>query len=167
MLTRAAVILAIAVPIGTAPASAQMFVATGRDTLRGLPGVEVEVEGLESDIERDGLTRAAIQADVAGQLRAGGITVYTSQRANASDAKAYVYVHVNSIRIPNQDVYAINLDVHLRQTLRSLVSPSNIVNAMTWDQSNVLVVPAGNVASVRAEIGRFVDQLIRDWRAVH
>ena len=153
---------------GAAPnASAQMFVPTGRDTLRGLPGVEVVVEPLERDLERDGLTPVAIQADVERRLRAGGIIVYTSQTENPSEAKAYLYVHVNSLEVSGQDFYVIGVQVQLRQTLRSLVTASNIVDAMTWDAHDVLAVRIGQVTSVRETIQSYVDQFIRDWMAVH
>jgi hypothetical protein len=167
-LTRTIVVAAIAWLIVTPPhASAQTFAPTGRETLRGLPGVEVQVEDLEQDIEHDGLTRAAIHADVEQRLRAGGIPVYTSQGANPSDAKAYVYVLVNSVKVPRQGQYAINLQVHLRQTLRSLVAPTNIVNAMTWDQTDVMVVRTGDLPRVREVIRRFIDRFISDWKSVH
>ena len=76
-ITRSTTIAAtFALVAGLAPnASAQMFIATGHDTLRGLPGVEVAVEPLEPELERDGLTRAAIQTDVARRLGAGGVTL--------------------------------------------------------------------------------------------
>jgi len=157
-----------AVLVGVAPnASAQMFVPTGRDTLRGLPGVEVAVEPLERDLERDGLTLAAIQSDVERRLRAAGIIVYTSQTENPSEAKAYLYVHVNSLMVPGQDFYVIGVQVQLRQTLRSLVTASNIVDAMSWDAHDVLAVRIGQVTSVRETIQSYVDQFIRDWMAVH
>ena len=151
----------------TSNASGQMFVATGRDTLRGLTGVEVLVEAPEQDVERDGLGRVAIQADVERWLRARGITVYASQNANPSDAKAYLYVHVNSLKLARQDLYVIAVQVQLRQTLRSLVTSSNIVDAMTWDAHDVVAVPIGKVEGVRESIHEYVDQFIRDWIAVH
>jgi hypothetical protein len=153
--------------LGASDASAQMFVTTGRDTLRGLPGVEVIVENVEPDLEREGLTREAIKSDVERQLRAGGILVYASQKENPSEAKAYLYVHLNSLKLSPQDLFVIGVQVHLRQTLRSPVTASNIVDAMTWDAHNVLVVDVGKVASVRESIQEYIDQFIRDWVAVH
>jgi len=167
-LTSTRIAAMFAVLVGVAPnASAQMFVATGRDTLRSLPGVEVVVEPLERDLERDGLTPVAIHSDVEQRLRAGGIIVYTSQTENPSEAKAYLYVHVNSLNVPGQDFYVIGVQVQLRQTLRSLVTASNIVDAMTWDAHDVLAVPIGQVTSVRESIQRYVDMFVRDWMAVH
>jgi len=147
--------------------SAQTFAPTGRETLRGLPGIEVQLEAFAPDLERDGLKRSAIQAEVEQQLRAGGIAIYPSQGANPSDAKAYLYVLVNSVKIPGQDQYAINLQVHLRQTLRSLITPTNVVNAMTWDQTDVIVVRTGELPQVRGVIREFIDQFVKDWKTVH
>jgi len=149
------------------PSSSQTFVASGRDTLRGLPGMEVEVENLEQDVERDGLTRAAIQSDVVSRLQAAGVTVYASQTANPSAAKPYLYVHVNSLKLATTGLYAMNVEVHVRQTVRSVATASNIVDAMTWDHSDVIVVPVSQVAGVRTVIQGYVDDLIQDWKAVH
>ena len=110
----AAVLLA-----GAADAAAQMFVTTGRDTLRGLPGVELAVESLPPELEREGLNGAAIRAAVDRRLRAAGVRLFASQSENPSDAKPYLYVHVNALEIPGASVYAIAIQVHLRQTLRS------------------------------------------------
>ena len=167
-LTTAKIVATFVLLLGAASnVSGQMFVATGRDTLRGLPGVEVAVESLQDDLERDGLMRLAIQSDVERRLKAGGVLVYTSQKENPSEAKAYLYVHVNGARLPRQDLYAIGVQVQLRQTLRSPVTASNIVDAMTWDAHNVLVVKIRNVARVREIIQEYVDQFIQDWMAVH
>jgi hypothetical protein len=148
-------------------ASAQMFVTTGRDTLRGLPGVEVVIEQLEPELERDGLTGATIHEEVVQRLRAAGLAVYTSQNDNPSEAKPYLYVDVNAVRLGGQNLYAVALQVQLRQTLRSPVTSSNIVDAMTWDARTVLVAPGNNLASVRLTIRQYVDHFIEDWRAVH
>ena len=150
-----------------ADASAQMFITTGRDTLRGLPGVEVQVENFEPELERGGLSRAEVQSEVAQRVRARGIPVYTSQKENPSEAKPYLYVDVNGVRLGGQNLYAIAVQVQLRQTLKSPVTASNIVDAMTWDARTVLVVPASNLSAVRDTIEEYVDQFIRDWMAVH
>ena len=163
--TLAAIVLLLA---GLVPrASAQTFVPTGRDTLRGLPGVEVAVENLEDDVERDGLTGVAIKSDVEQRLRARGILVYASQKANPSDAKAFLYVHVTSVKLAPQDLYAIGVQVHLRQTMRSLVTASNVVDAMTWDANDLIVLPVRSVTSARTTIQELVDKFIDDWSRVH
>jgi hypothetical protein len=50
-----------------------------RATLRGLDGVQVVVEDLQPDVERNGLTRQQLQTDVELRLRKAGIRVLTEQ----------------------------------------------------------------------------------------
>ena len=147
-------------------AQAQQFMPTGRDTLRGLPGVEVLVEPLAPELEQSGLRGAVIRANAEAQLRAGGIPIYSSQTDNPSPAKAYLYVHVTGLSLPRQG-YALAVQVHLRQTLRSLVTGSAILNAMSWDQQMVMVVlPGSSMSLVEAEVRSLVDRFVQDWRAV-
>lgn len=166
LLTLGLTLAAATVP-ATADARAQMFVPTGRATLRGLPGVEVLIEGLPPDLERGGLTTSALRAVVMQRLRAAGIRVYASQSENPSPAKPYLYIALNALTLPEGAGYAIAVQVHLRQTLRSLVTESNIVNAMTWEAHNVLVAPAAELPLLPAEVGAFVDLFVADWVAVH
>lgn len=144
-----------------------MFITTGRDTLRGLPGVEIAVELAQPELARRGLDPAAIRADVERRLRAGGVTIYASQADNPSAAKPYLYVHVNALQLPGGAGYVVALQVHLRQTVRSVVTDSQVVDAMTWDAHNVVVTPPDGLAAVRGEIDTFVDAFVRDWKAVH
>jgi hypothetical protein len=157
----------LVVLLAVTDAHAQQFLATGRDTLRRLPGVEVLIEPLDPELEQAGLTAAALRANVEGQLRASGIPIYASQTQNPSLAKPYLYVHVSGLSLPRQE-YALSVQVHLRQTLRSLVTGSAIVNAMSWDQQTVLVVLAGSgMQSVHREVQSLVETFVQDWRAVH
>lgn len=146
--------------------SAQMFVPTGRDTLRGLPGVEVVVEELQPEIAL-GVSRTEIQAAVTSQLRAAGITVYPSQQDNPSPAKAYLYLHINGLALPDQEAVAVALQVQLRQTVRAVATESQIVNAMTWDAHNLVVLPASRVDDLREELHRYVTLFTDDWAAAH
>jgi hypothetical protein len=158
--------LALLLVLSAATAQAQQFIATGRDTLRGLPGVEVIVEGIEPVFERGGLNAAAIQADVVARLAEAGIPIYASQKLNPSVAKAYVYVDITGLKV-GRDGYAIGVQLHLRQTVRSSVTNSNVVNAMTWDQHTVVFVPPSRLKEVRTVVQSQVEQFVEDWQAVH
>lgn len=150
-----------------AQANGQTSITTGHDTLRGLPGVEVLVEQLQPEVERAGLSGAAIRADVEQRLRGRGITVYTSQSENPSPAKPYLYVHINALTLPRAQGYAVAIQLQLRQILRSLVTESIVVNAMTWDTHNVVSVPTADLQKVRGEVQEYVDEFIQDWMSVH
>src|SRR5215510_2606333 len=100
-----------------ADASAQPVMPTGRETLRGLPGVEVAVD-VPAELTEKELIAPALHSAIEQRLRVGGITVYATQAANPSDAKAYVYVHLNALSLPGQ-TQAVAIQAHLRQTVRS------------------------------------------------
>jgi len=146
--------------------STQPFVATGRDTLRGLPGVEVAVEDVPSELTQPDLATSAVRTAVEQRLRAGGVTVYATQAANPSDAKAYLYVHLNALSLPGQ-LQAVAIQVHLRQTVRSTVSKAVIVNAMTWEQHTVAAATPADGSQLRDLVLEMVDHFVADWRAVH
>jgi hypothetical protein len=147
-------------------AAGQQFIATGHDTLRGLPGVEVMVDDPQPELERAGLTGPSLKADVEGMLRSHGILVYRSQAENASPAKPYLYLHLNALSVPGDHV-AVAVQLHLRQTLRSPATSSNVVDAMTWDQHSIVSVPAADLQAVRAAVRAHVDVFIEDWLSVH
>jgi hypothetical protein len=163
---RVSVLLLAAVLLFPANSAAQLFVATGRDTLRGLTGVEVLVENVSPDLQPPELAGPALRTAVETRLKAGGVTVYATQVANASDAKAYVYVHIDSVKLSGT-LHAVAIQVHLRQTVRSTVGPSNIVNAMTWDNHTIAAATAAEGAQVRDLVLEMVGRFIADWRAVH
>jgi hypothetical protein len=155
----------IALLLFNAPVLAQPIVATGRDTLRGLPGVEVAVE-VPTELPQTEVGAAALRTAIERRLQAGGITVYATQAANPSEAKPYVYVDLNALSLSGR-LQAVAIQVHLRQTVRSAIGSSIIVNAMTWDQQTVAAVTPDDGAELRDLILEMVDHFIADWRAVH
>lgn len=147
---------------------AQLFVATGRDTLRGLPGVEVMVEPLQTELEDAGLSGGALTSEIRKQLAVAGITIYASQRQNPSPSQPYLYVHLNAVSSPDGRDMAVAIQVHVRQTLASLTTESKVVNAMSWDAHSVrLMAPAMVARDVPNELRDLVARFITDWRAVH
>jgi len=100
------------------------------------------------------------------RLRAGGIAVYATQAANPSTAKAYVYVQLTALALPGS-LRAASIQVHLRQTVRSTVTESNIVDAMTWDTHTIAAVMPGEGGQLRDLVLEMVGRFVDDWRAVH
>lgn len=165
---RAIVFALVALTCTASGASAQLFVSTGRDTLRGLPGVEVVVEPLQPELERLGLSGGRLSADIGRQLTAAGITIYASQRQNPSPSQPYLYVHLNAVSTPDGRDIAVAVQVHVRQTLSSLTTESKIVNAMSWDAHSVrLMTPPMLESDVLDELRDLVARFVDDWRAVH
>jgi hypothetical protein len=160
----AAVVLWIALPIGAASAG-QQFVPTGSSTLRALPGVEVLVETIPAELQRAGLTQASVRVDVARVLQ-GVVVVFPSQAANPSAAKAYLDVRVTLLALPGGS-YAVGLQMHVRQTVTSLVTESKIVNAATWETGRLVSLAATDLPQLRDEIREMAEEFLADWKAVH
>ena len=156
--------LVLATP-GTSPA--QMAVPTGRETLRGLPGVEVLVEPLQPGLEAAGLAGGGLREAVVAQLTRADVPMYASQGQNAGPSQAYLYVHVNALSLPDGGGYAVALGVQVRQAVDSLAGPARIVDAVTWDTHTVLTLPPDDFASLYGELSLHVQRFIDDWRAVH
>lgn len=159
--------VALAGVLWAAVAGAQTFVPSGRDTLRGLPGVEVIVEQLQPELEAVGLTTPSVRAVVVQRLAAARIPVYATQVANTSDAKPYVYVHLNAAGVPGAAGYAVAVQVQVRQTLQSLVTGFRIVDAVTWDAHTVVHATGAMLPAATAAVQQFVEQFVVDWAAVH
>jgi hypothetical protein len=157
----------IFVVVASATAAAQMSVATGRDTLRSLPGVEVLVEPLQPALEEAGLTARAVKAGAEEQLRAAGVPLFPSQGSNPSPAKPYLYVHLNALSAPEHHTVVFAIQVQLRQAVRSLATGATIVDAVTWDSHGVVEIQDSDVRSVQRVIAEHVDRFARDWKAVH
>ena len=151
--------------VGTAPAAAQMYVTTGKDALRGLPGVEVVVDELPEELRAAGHSAQGLRAALEERLRTSAITVFTSQKANTSDAKPYLYVLLNGFPIPGEGIYVLSVQVQVRQTVRSLVTSSSIVDAVTWDSHDVVGVPTKELPRVTDVVLEHVDRFVRDWKA--
>ena len=130
-------------------------------------GVEVVVEPFAADLERGGLTASAVRTAVERQLRTAGIPLYPSQRSNPSAAQPYLYVAVTGLSFDEGKAWAVALRVELRQSVKSAVTESRIVDAVTWDQHSLLVLPAQQVPDLRTEIASLVTTFVDDWRAVH
>lgn len=163
----AAALVVMVVACMATRAEGQMTMPTGRETLRGLGGVEVLVEDVPPVLTRAGLTQGRIETDVKRQVTSAGITVYPSQRANPSPAQPYLYIHLNALPASPAGDLSVALQVHVRQTMASLVAPARVVNAMTWDAHTIVAVPTGRAADLMTEIHAQVARFINDWNAVH
>jgi hypothetical protein len=59
------------------------------------------------------------------------------------------------------------VQMHVRQTVTSLVTESKIVNAATWENGRLVSVAATDLPRLRDEIREMVEELLADWKAVH
>ncbi len=142
-----------------------------RASLRGLPGVQVLVEPVGDDAERDGLHRTDLQRDVELKLRLAGIRVLSEREMLESEAQPTLYVVVTALRrnlgpVPlgttTRGVYAYNIGISVRQAV-TLANGDVSVFASTWDVGGVGATNADQVAEVRDLVKDRVDAFINAW----
>jgi hypothetical protein len=134
-----------------------------RATLAGLTPISVEVEGLASIAEKNGLTGAAIKADTERKLRQGGISV-------TADADAYLYVNV-TVADPGASSplpYVVNVTLMQEVTLPRGLKARTPLQAPTWWVSRLGLVDSGRLrAAVTDRVGELVDQFIQAYQSVN
>lgn len=128
--------------------------------------MEVIVETIPAVLQQAGLTPASVGRDVARWLQAGGVAVFPSQAANPSEAKAFLDVRVTLLVLRDAS-YAVAVQMHVRQTVASLVTESRIVNAATWEAGSLVNVTASDLPRVRDEIRGMAEEFLADWKAAH
>lgn len=138
-----------------------------RETLRGLQGVEVLVEGLDPDVEKLGLTREALKADTELQLRQYGIKVLSREEWLTAPGMPYLYIVCNAQLIEGTGLVAYNVQVELSQQVLLVRDPAIECTAVTWRRSSVGSVGRGNLRQVRDGIKDDVAEFINDYLAVN
>jgi hypothetical protein len=148
------------------PVRAQADTPMSQATLKGLPGVEVIVESLSEDVERDGLHEADIRADVVSALRQAGIRMLTETESRATAAAPFLYVSVSTERRPDIALYAYGTHVELHQVVR--LASGAPAFAMTWSAvGEVGSVYATSIQQIRARTKEGVTQFVNAWLSVN
>jgi len=154
------------IALSVTASAGQRFVPTGGHTLRALPGVEVIVETMPAPLQRAGLTESSVAMQLGALLKAGGVVVFPAQAANPSAGKAYLDVRTTLLALRDGS-YAVAVEMHVRQTVASLVTESKIVNAATWETGRLVSVAATDLPRVRDEIREMAEEFLADWKTVH
>lgn len=140
-----------------------------RVTLAGLTGVHAVVDEVGPEAEAAGLTRAALQADLEGRLRRGGLRVFTPAEALASTGRPTVHLRVALLRPPEAPgLFVYSVDLTLRQQVRLVRDRSIESFVITWsDTREVGAVAPGRLAAVRDAARAKVDQFVQAWQTVN
>lgn len=140
-----------------------------RVTLAGLTRVHVVVNELGAEAEREGLTRASLQAELEQRLRQAGLRVLGASEALASVGRPTLEVRVRvttSGEAPQLYVYSV--DLGLRQQIRLTRDRTIESYAITWSENReVGVVRATRLSAVRDAVRAKVEEFITAWQTVN
>lgn len=138
-----------------------------RESLRGLAGVEVFVDPLDSEIEQVGLSTAKLQQDIRQRLQKAGVKVLTERERLASPATGVLMVRMETLhdRIGR---YFYTTDLLLSQRVQLETHAGLEFFAVTWKKlGTVSTVADDNVRHLEDQALRKVDQFIKDYLSVN
>jgi len=137
-----------------------------RETLRGLPGVFVVVEGIREDAEADGLKTEDLQTHVELILAKAGLRVLPHEEWRTVPGRPWLYVSVNTIRYLAS--YFFSVDVQLKQDISLVRSPAIISSSSTWELGSIGFVDTGGLCSkIWDSVDGYLDRFITDFRAAN
>ena len=135
-----------------------------RATLRGIEGVRVVIEGLESEVERAGLTTQQLQTDVELRLRLAGIRVLTDEESRRTPGQPLLYVNVN-VLLQSDGLAAYSIEVALRQRA-ALETDGSPATVETWGAASIGIVGRARLDSIRNPLRDGVDEFINAYLSV-
>ena len=133
-------------------------------SLRGIEGVVVEVAPIKPEIEKAGLSRNQMQADVEEKLRQTGLNLWNPDIFGEENRKLMwprLYVRTGTLKTAaNEYVYVVDLD------LQQMVYPmrkSPSFRATTW--STGVFGITGDLNKIKSSINDLVDDFLNAWQS--
>ena len=153
--------------LGTAHLSVASDDEHARRSLVGLTGVHVIVEPLTPEVERQGLTRIAIQTDAELRLRKAGIRVFTDEEF-AKDLDA-PFLGLAATISTESGSWGVSQFVDLYQGVILQRNPSVSLGAITWgvERVNGHALPSYVARLARDVFNDMVDQFINAYLAMN
>lgn len=141
--------------------AATSAVAQGKETLRGIAGVRVNVSVVGEGVQEGGLGEAALRAVLEERVRAAGLLLSDSDRAPRLN------LLINVQKYAAEGVYAVAVDLDLYQlvSLERVTAPP--FHASTWRVTQVLLRSSDELGSVREVVERAADSFVKDYQAVN
>jgi len=142
----------------TSPARARVDEET-QEILRGLEVLQVVIERIKPEIERDGLYEETIQTDVELKLRMAGMKVLSEEDPARTQDTPYLYVHVDALKCGKGYVYKIQM---------SLREPVTLLRKGIRIRTTTLRFPGGigitpHLSEIRDETRDLLDEFIEAW----
>ncbi len=106
-----------------------------RESLRGLAGVAVVIEVINSDAQADGLSEEAVLTAVELILKSSGIRVLSQLESFSTPSAPFLYVRINTMK--TELAYAVDLHVALDQRVSLVQRPEHKMSAATYELSSV------------------------------
>lgn len=135
-----------------------------RETLKGLNGILVIIEGLKTWQKQAGLSESQIQTDVELKLRLAGIKVLNEEEFFKEKGHPCIYININNLEQKLEGFLVYNISCRFRQYIFLERNPSIKALATTWSQG---WIGCGDIERLRAKIKDIVDEFINAYLSVN
>ncbi len=132
-----------------------------KESLKGITALRVAIEDLKPEIEKDGLLKRTIQTDVEVKLRMAGIKVIDNP--DLKEGNSFIYVNANILKSSNNEFYAYNISVNLKQDVFLARNNKLCFSAITWNSGSIGVIGKGELPEIRQDIKDHIDVFINDY----
>ncbi len=139
-----------------------------RTSLQGLKGIRVLVEDLNPEVERSGLTKAGLQKEVEGWLRAAGIRILSEGEAAQVPGDPYLYLNLN-ISLPKreEEPCAYSIDIGLIQNVTLIRNPRETTYGITWSSGGVGLIGKKSLPQLKESVEDIVNIFIKAYFSVN
>ncbi len=136
-------------------------------SLKGIDGVGVEVEEMDTEALKDGLNGDALESIVTQSLSGAGIKVLSEASVSASKGAPSLFVSINTIK-HSGGVYSFTVNLGLEQVVFLARNPDIKLKAPTW---SVIGTGASLPEDLNSDVGKYVkilvDRFIEQYKSVN
>ena len=151
--------------VNLAAAQTEAFIRQ-RDSLHGLPGVQLVVEGIKSDAKADGFSTEAIQTAAEAILQSSGIWVLTGPERVRIPSAPFLYVNVNTTK-SERGLYSFSVVIQLNQVVTLLTAENKRTYGTTWSSRSTGHTGADNLPQVVQVVEEHIKRFADDFLAVN
>src|SRR5262245_34280878 len=136
-----------------------------RETLRGLPGVQVIIDHINPDGQNGTLSKDTIRAAVELILQSSRIPILTRQERLKTSSAPFLYININTVQADNMPLFASNIHVELIQSVLLRNQAETLTFATTWHSSlaalaGSTLLKASTIENLESLVNEFVDDFI-------
>ena len=133
-------------------------------SLRGISKIGVIVEKINQPLHDVGINEMEIKNLVKDELISASITVLPMVKIHDIPGSPYLYINIGAIKSKQQDLYAVSLNVQLKQdVILSRNLKLKYYGATTWSTSNIGIMSSDKLKEINNFTKVLVDKFVKDF----
>ncbi len=137
-------------------------------SLAGLQGVYVQVEDLDDEAAKYGLTKQILLSDAKSLLEEKGVKLLSQQEFLQSDGRPHLYIFVEPVIHEQFLIATVNISIQFIQDVRLVRNPAMVsARAITWNVDSVLYTDLRFLENTRKRVLENLQWFIDDYLAAN